>query len=111
MAFDDTHANNRTLYLALSVVIMFLGALAHSRSRRRSVQMATLLAGMSLSLWMALLDQAYFKGGLVAWMTARSSWLVEIGWVVELWVDLVVLLLAPSFIGLARRTTAPAAPT
>lgn len=111
LAFDDTHSNARTPFLALAVAIMLLAALASCRGRRCSVQMAALLAGVSLSLAMAVLDKAYFNGGWPGWAAAPGAWLEGVGWVAGLWLNMVILLLAPSLIGLAHRVAAPTAPT
>jgi len=102
-AFDDARYNNRTPYLAISVLLMVAGAFAYIRSRRTVLQMTALLGGMSLSFGCALLDRAYFMGGLGSWLSSPSPRLAEIGWMLRLWANGTALLLAPFLIGLARR--------
>lgn len=103
IAYDDSHYNNRTPYLAISVLLMVAGAFAYVRTRRTLLQMTALLGGMSLSLWCALLDRAYFMGGLESWLFSPGPWLAEIGWMLKIWASVTALILAPCLIGLARR--------
>lgn len=105
-AFDDARYNNRTPYLAISVLLMVAGAFAYVRSRRTVPQMTALLGGMSLSLWCALLDQACFMGGLESWISSPGPWFAGIGWTLKLWASMAALILAPFLIGLAHRILA-----
>ncbi|TEU16689.1 MAG: hypothetical protein E3J25_02695 [Anaerolineales bacterium] len=106
-AFDDARCNNQTPYLAISVLLMVAGAFAHIRSRRTVLQMTALLGGMSLSFWCALLDRAYFMGGLGSWISSPGPWLAGIGWTLKLWASMTALILAPFLIGLAHRALTP----
>jgi len=102
-AFDDARSNNRTPYLAISVLLMVAGAFAYIRSRRTVLQMTALLGGMSLSFGCALLDRAYFMGGLGSWLSSPGPWLAGIGWTLKLWACMAALILAPFLIRLAHR--------
>jgi hypothetical protein len=107
LAFDDARYNNRTPYLAISVVLMVAGAFAYIRSRRTVLQMIALLGGMSLSVGCALFDHAYWTAGLGSWISSPGPWLAEIGWIMKLWAIGTVGILAPFLLGLARRTLTP----
>jgi hypothetical protein len=94
-AFDDAYFNNRTPYLALSVLFMVAGAFAYARSRRTVAQMTALLGATSLCVLCALLDHVHFTGGM-------GPWIAESGWLVQLWLRVSALMSAPPLIGLAQ---------
>ena len=106
-AFDDSYFNNRSPYLAISVMFMLAGAFAYIQSRRTVLQMSVLLGGMSLSFMCALSDQAYLISELDFWISSPSSWLAEIGWMLKLWVNVTALILASLLIRLAHRALVP----
>jgi hypothetical protein len=107
VAFDDGRCDDRTPWLAISVLLTVAGTFAYSRSRRAVLQMTALLSGMSLSFCCALLDQATFMSGLTSWVTSPASWLAETGWVLRLWASMMALIAAPFLIGLAHRALTP----
>ncbi len=84
MAFDNAHVNNRTPYLALSVLGMVACALIYTRSRQNTTQIAALVGGTTLSIWAALLDKVAFAGGLGSWIAAPYPGDVEIAWIMQL---------------------------
>lgn len=102
--FDDARFNNRTPYLAISVLVMISGALAYCRSRQPAQQIAALLSGMSCSVWMVLLDQAFFEGGVRAWVSAPGFWSAELSWMLKVWASIAVLMMAPLAIGMLQAT-------
>jgi hypothetical protein len=106
-AFDDAYLNNRTPYLALSVLGMILFALIYCRSRESKLQIMALLGGMSFSIWAALLDKTSFAGGLKGWTSAPRLETAEIAWLLELWMLWLALTLAPAFLTLAGRKVKP----
>jgi hypothetical protein len=106
-AFDDAHFNNRTPYMAISVLVMVVFALIYCRSRRRNLQIAALLGGTSLSIWAALLDKTFFAGGLPSWIAAPSPNAADIAWVLELWMLWVALILTPAVLAVAGRAVRP----
>jgi hypothetical protein len=106
-AFDDAHFNNRTPYLALAAIMMVVSALIYCRSRRGSQQIAALLGGMSISIWAAWLDEAYFAASLQNWIEAQRPTAVEITWILNLWLPWVALLLVPALLFAVTRTGRP----
>jgi hypothetical protein len=104
--FDDSRCNNRTPFLALSVLFMVAGGFVYIRSRGAVLQMTALLGGVSLSLCCALLDRV-FLSGLEAWLSFPGLWLAEIGWMVKLWVGVTVLIVAPFLIIPLHRALTP----
>jgi hypothetical protein len=99
VAFDDGYRNDQTLWLALSILVLLLGALLYTRSRRGTVQTATLLLALTTSFFCALLKQAYFRGGLLAGLSTSASWMGNVGWLMQLWGMLAVLVMAPQYAG------------
>jgi hypothetical protein len=95
-AFDDAYFNDRTPYLALSVLFMVAGAFAYARSRRTAAQMTALVGATSLCVLCALLDHVHFTGG-------KGPWIAESGWLMQLWLQVSALMSAPLLIGLAQR--------
>jgi hypothetical protein len=106
-AFDDAHFNNRTPYLAVSVLVMVVFALIYCRSRQSTVQIAALLGGMSLSIWAAFLDEASFAGGLGDWIATPRPAAAETLWTLELWILWLALILAPALLTMASRAVRP----
>jgi hypothetical protein len=106
-AFDDALTNNRTPYLAISVLSMVACALIYCRSRQSTLQITALLAGMSLSIWAALLDKASFAGGLAGWIATPRPGAADIAWMLKLWVPWVALILAPALLAMAGRAVRP----
>jgi len=105
-AFDDSRCDNRTPFLALSVLFMVAGGFVYIRSRGAVLQMTALLGGVSLSLFCALLDRI-FLGGLEAGLSFPGLWPAEIGWMVNLWAGVTVLVLAPFLIMPLHRALIP----
>jgi len=106
-AFDDALTNNRTPYLAIAVLSMVACALIYCRSRQSTLQITALLAGMSLSIWAALLDKASFAGGLAGWIAAPYPGAADIAWMLKLWIPWVALILAPALLTMAGRAMRP----
>jgi hypothetical protein len=98
LAYDDAVLNNRTPFLAVSVLFMIIGALWFARSRRPSNQLFALVGGLTFSIWPALLDEASFKGGLIAWSSEPGTWSSAASWLLGLWVCAVLLLCIPFII-------------
>jgi hypothetical protein len=103
LAYDDSHLNNQTPLLALSVLFMILGALFYSRSRQREREIFALLAGLTLSMLPALLDMAHNMGGLVSSTAPAGAYLAGIGWLLQMWLFMIGLLLSPLLIGLTQK--------
>lgn len=99
-AFDNAYLDNRTPYLAVSVLLMVAGALVYARSQRTAAQMTVLLGSTSLCFVCALLDHLHFAGGM-------GSWVAEGGWMLRLWSSVAGLMVAPILIGMARRALTP----
>lgn len=95
MAFDDSHLNNRTPYLTLSVLMMVGSALFYCRSRDVIMQITTLLGGLTLLICGAWLDQVSFTGGLMNWNTSPSPRSGVATWMLLLWIQWVFLILSP----------------
>jgi hypothetical protein len=85
--------------LALSILVLVLGALLYTRSRRGTVQTATLLFASTTSLFCALFNLAYFRGGLLGWLSTSTSWMGNVGWLLQLWGTMLALLITPQFVG------------
>lgn len=94
-AFDDSHFNNRTPYLGLSVLAMIAGALLYCRSRAVSLQIAALLLGITLSIWGALMDKITFADGLMNWIVVSSEGSTGTLWIFRLWIQWTILILLP----------------
>jgi hypothetical protein len=107
VAFDDAHANNRTPFLAVSILLVIAGALIYCRSRQSAAQIGALLGGMSLAIWGAWLDKASFAGGVSTWIAAPRPGAGEIAWMLELWLLWVALLLAPALLSAAAHAVRP----
>lgn len=90
LAYDDGRLHDRTPFLAVSVLAMLAGALAYARSRRPLHQAGALLAGLTLALAAAGLDQAFFN-------------FAQLHWLLEAWTSAAVLLLAPPLLAAAGR--------
>ena len=103
MAFDNSHYNNRTPYLAVSVLAMVVSALIYCRSRERTTQIATLLLGVTLSIWGAWLDKISFANGLMNWITIAASGNADSIWMLKLWIQWTILILSPTFLITLRR--------
>lgn len=85
IAFDDGYANNQTPYLALSTVMMVIGALLYIRSRQQTTQFVALVGGMSLSIWAAWLDKITFAARVDNWIAAPYPGAAELSWLTQLW--------------------------
>jgi hypothetical protein len=103
MAFDDGHTNSRTPYLVLSVLGMVASALMHARSRQSTTQIAALVGGMTLSIWVAMLDRAAFAGGLGNWIAAPYPGAAEIAWILQWWVAWLFFILSPALLSTVNR--------
>lgn len=95
IAFDDGHANNRTPYLALAVLVMVVGALLYSRSRQTLTQLGVLVGAMSLAICTAWLDKLSFASGLENWIVAPSPSAADLAWTMQLWLTWMFLIVAP----------------
>lgn len=91
MAFDDGYVDNRTPYLALSVLAMVAGAVIYCRSRRSGMQIGALAGAMTLSIWAAWLDMVALAGGSAVPFPGQ----IELTWMVTLWIPWVTVLLIP----------------
>jgi len=97
-AFDDSHYDNRTPYLALSVLMMVIGALFYCRSRAKTIQIGALVAGLTLSIWGALLDRIFFAEGLMNWISVSSRGSAGNIWILELWLQWMIIILSPTLL-------------
>ena len=103
MAFDDAHANDRTVYLALSVLGMLVSVFIYCRSRATSTQITALLMGLTFTIWCAWMDKITFADGLVSWVMVPSMGLEEMSWLLKLWLQWGVLILSPAlFVTIGR---------
>lgn len=91
MAFDDGHVDNRTPYLALSLLAMVAGAAIYCRSRRTEMQIGALAGGMTLSIWAAWLDMVALAGNSAVPFPGQA----DLAWMVALWIPWVTVLLIP----------------
>ena len=98
MAFDDAYTNSRTPYFAYSVLTMIVAACLYCRSRELKMQIAILLAGLTLSMCAAWLDKITFIGGLVNWTTVAPSGNNAHGWMMLLWTQWAMLIFSPAFL-------------
>lgn len=105
LAYDDIYPNHQTLYLAFSLLIMWLGALLYSRSHHQKQQLAVLMSGVSLALGIVFLEQLYFQG---AWRNTPKLWLADLRWLSTLWSFMMTLLLLPMLATWACRAWAVA---
>jgi hypothetical protein len=103
LAFDDSHTDNRTPYLAFSVLMMTVGAWLYCRSREKTLQITALLAGLTFSVCGAWLDKISFAGGLINWVTVPSTGIAELFWLLKLWVQWGLLILSPALLVLMGR--------
>lgn len=103
LAFDDAHVDNRTPYLALSALMMFVCALIYCRSREKTLQITALLAGLTFSICGAWLDKIYFAGGLINWVTVPATGIEELLWLLRLWLQWGFLILLPTLLALLGR--------
>lgn len=95
LAFDDAHVNNRTPYLAISVLAMVIFVLIYCRSREKTTQITALLAGLAFAICGAWLDKIYFAGGLINWVTVPATGMDELLWLLRLWLQWGLLILLP----------------
>lgn len=106
MAFDDSHYNNRTPYFAFSILIMMISALIYCRHRVRSMQIAALVTGVTLSIGCAWLDGITYSNGLMNWTIVSSRGDTGYLWIFTLWIQWILLMLSPAFLTtLGRRIT------
>lgn len=103
LAFDDSHSDSRTPYLAFSVLMMTVCALMYCRSREKTLQITALLAGLTFSICGAWLDKIFFAGGLVNWVTVPSAGIEELFWLLKLWGQWGLLILSPALLVLMGR--------
>jgi hypothetical protein len=103
LAFDDSHTDSRTPYLAFSVLTMIACALIYCRSRDKMLQITTLLAGLTFSICGAWLDKISFAGGLINWVTVPSPGIKELLWLLKLWGQWGLLILSPALLVLMGR--------
>lgn len=103
MAFDDSHYNDRTPFLALSVLIMLVGALLYCRSRTEPAQLIALLGGITFSVAFAWLDQLSFANSQRNWIIVSSQTNVGSLWLFNLWLQWTFLLLSPAILVTLRQ--------
>lgn len=104
MAFDDSHYNNRTPFLALSVLVMVAGTLMYCRSRTEPTQLIALLAGITFSIAFAWLDQISFANSLKNWTIVSSQTDAGNSWLFILWIQWAFLLLSPAILATLSRS-------
>jgi hypothetical protein len=92
-AFDGAYRNDRTPYLAFSLLLMILGALFYGRSRRQERQFWILMGSVPITLIPPFLHQANFQGGPA-----------NAGWIGVLWAFMITLLLLPVLARLIYQT-------
>jgi hypothetical protein len=85
MAFDGVYPTDRTPYMALSLLLMVLGALFYGRCRQQPQQLAVLITAVSVTLLPPLLHQSTFQ----------INWLADVSWLAGLWTFMLSLLLLP----------------
>jgi hypothetical protein len=95
MAFDDAHTNRHTPYFAFSLLVMFICALVYCRSRDTTIQITTLLTGLTFSIWCAWLDKVSFTNGLTNWTKVSTIGVESIVWMAILWLQWAVLISFP----------------
>ncbi|HUM70164.1 MAG TPA: hypothetical protein PLK31_15135 [Chloroflexota bacterium] len=93
--FDGVYRTDRTPYMALSLLLLVLGALVYGRCRRQQQQWVVLVTAVSITLLPSLLHQAAFYGGVWRWLADPSLWLAELSWTGLLWALMIILLLLP----------------
>jgi len=98
MAFDDSHFDNRTPFLALSVLAMIVSAFLYSRGRTESLQLVALFAGMTFSLGCAWLDRISVTNSMSSWIIVSSSANPGNWWLFFLWIQWIVLLMSPGIL-------------
>jgi len=104
LVFDDAHVDDRTPYLAFSVLMMIVCALIYCRSRDKSLQITALLAGLTFSICGAWLDKIHFAGSLMNWVTVPAAGVEEMFWLLRLWIQWGFLILLPALFVLMVRT-------
>lgn len=103
MAFDDSHFDNQTPFLALSVLAMTVSAFLYCRSRTESMQLLALFAGVTFSLGCAWLDRISFANNMKNLIIVSSRADAGNWWLFFLWFQWIVLLLSPGILlGLGR---------
>lgn len=103
LAFDDSHANDRTAFLALSVLAITACALLYCRSRDGTAQVSALLAGLTCVICGAWLDRLSFAGGLLNWITVPPAGVSELLWLLKLWLQWGLVILSPALLPLFER--------
>jgi hypothetical protein len=98
MAFDDSHYDNRTPFLALAALTMAASAFLYCRSRTESMQMLALFLGMTLSIGCAWLDQISFANRMSHWIIVSSRAGAGNLWLFSLWIQWNILLLSPGIL-------------
>lgn len=104
LAFDDAHLNNRTPYLALSVLMIVVCALLYCRSREWLNQVTALLAGLTCVVCGAWLDKLHFAGSLMNWVTVPDVGIPELLWLLKIWLQWGFLVLLPALLVLLGHT-------
>jgi len=104
LLFDEVTAPHPAPYLAMSAVILAVGALAYVRSARASQRALALLMGMTLALGVATVGTATYWDGLQkSWMTEPGHWYVVVQGMVIAWGVSTALTFAPALLSLLRR--------
>ena len=105
LAFDDAQVNNRTPYLAFSVLATVACALIYCRSREKTLQITALLAGLTFSICGAWLDKVSFVHSLTDWVIVPSAGMEKSIWLLQLWIQWGLLILSPALLVLLGRAT------
>jgi hypothetical protein len=103
LAFDDSHANSRTPYLAFSALTMVACTLIYCRSREKTLQITALLAGLTFSVCGAWLDKVSFANSLTDWVVVPATGIAQSLWLLKLWIQWALLILSPALLLLMGR--------
>lgn len=98
LAFDDSHADNRTPYLIFSALTMVTCALIYCRSREKTLQITALLAGLTFSICGGWLDKVSFADSLTDWVIVPASGIEQFVWLLKLWIQWGLLILSPALL-------------
>jgi hypothetical protein len=104
LAFDDSHADSRTPYLAFSVLTMVACTLIYCRSREKTLQITALLAGLTFSVCGAWLDKVFFANSLTDWVIVPARGMEQFAWLLKLWIQWGLLILSPALLVLIGRS-------
>jgi hypothetical protein len=104
LSFDEVTAPYSAPYLAVSAIILGVGALAYVRSARLAPRALAMLMGMTLAWAVATVGTAiYWHGIQKLWMKEPGHWYVQARGMGIAWVVLVSLTFAPALLHLLHR--------